>query len=238
MANYPLSLDSLSNPTGADKLNSASVTHSTQHATANDILEALEAKLGIGNTSPDAIYKTLVATGVGASAWGYQGLVELGTASGAAASYAFSSLNQGFDALVLVFSGRTDAAVTSATLALRINNDGGANYDYQRLLASGATATASEGLAQSLILAGTIPGASAGVAVPAPVLVWIPHYAATMQPSVVGLSGYKTNTSTGTLGVQIVQGAYRTSGAVTRLDLFPGSGSFTSDSRCRLFGIG
>lgn len=44
--NYPSSLDSFTNPTSSDSLNSPS--HSDQHANANDAIEALEAKLGIG----------------------------------------------------------------------------------------------------------------------------------------------------------------------------------------------
>ena len=43
--NFPTSLDVLQNPTATDYLNSPS--HSAQHANANDILEALEAKVGI-----------------------------------------------------------------------------------------------------------------------------------------------------------------------------------------------
>lgn len=48
--NYPASLDSFNNPTGSDKLNAVSVTHSQQHANANDAIEAIEAKLGTNAT--------------------------------------------------------------------------------------------------------------------------------------------------------------------------------------------
>jgi len=47
--NFPTSLDTLTNPTPTDYLNSPS--HSTQHANANDILEALEAKVGIDGSA-------------------------------------------------------------------------------------------------------------------------------------------------------------------------------------------
>lgn len=43
---YPGALDSLTNPTANDTL--AAVPHHTQHANANDAIEALEAKVGIG----------------------------------------------------------------------------------------------------------------------------------------------------------------------------------------------
>ena len=42
--NFPASLDSLTNPTSSDSLNSPS--HSAQHANSNDAIEALQAKVG------------------------------------------------------------------------------------------------------------------------------------------------------------------------------------------------
>jgi len=49
MANFPASLDTLTNPTPTDYLNSPS--HAGQHATANNILESLEAKVGIDSSA-------------------------------------------------------------------------------------------------------------------------------------------------------------------------------------------
>lgn len=47
--NFPTSLDSLSNPSSGNTLNSPS--HSAQHANANDAIEVLEAKVGIDNSA-------------------------------------------------------------------------------------------------------------------------------------------------------------------------------------------
>lgn len=46
---FPTSLDTLTNPTSGDSLNSPS--HSGQHADANDAIEALQAKVGVNNSS-------------------------------------------------------------------------------------------------------------------------------------------------------------------------------------------
>jgi len=46
---YPTSLDAFTNPTSSDLLTSPS--HSTQHSDINDAVEALEAKVAIGNTT-------------------------------------------------------------------------------------------------------------------------------------------------------------------------------------------
>lgn len=50
---FPTTLDTLTNPTGTDKVNNASsaLKHATQHANANDAIEALEAKVGADNSA-------------------------------------------------------------------------------------------------------------------------------------------------------------------------------------------
>lgn len=61
---FPTSLDNFTNPTAADAMNSATVPHATQHADANDAIEALETKVGVDGsavtTSLD--YKTSKST--------------------------------------------------------------------------------------------------------------------------------------------------------------------------------
>lgn len=47
--NFPTSLDSLTNPTSGDSLNSPS--HAGQHADANDAIEALQAKVGVNSSA-------------------------------------------------------------------------------------------------------------------------------------------------------------------------------------------
>ena len=65
--NYPTSLDNFTNPTANDSLNLPS--HSTQHANANDAIEAIEAKLGLGaNVMPYAFSAGTASVGGGTSA--------------------------------------------------------------------------------------------------------------------------------------------------------------------------
>lgn len=47
---FPAELDSFTNPTGDDDLNTPAVLHSTQHSNANDAIKAIEAKLGADDT--------------------------------------------------------------------------------------------------------------------------------------------------------------------------------------------
>lgn len=64
---FPTNLDVLTNPSNTDKLNNP--PHATQHAVANDAIEAIEAKLGTGTSTPTA-NKVLRATGIGTTAYG------------------------------------------------------------------------------------------------------------------------------------------------------------------------
>jgi hypothetical protein len=99
--NYPTSLDSFTNPTSTDPTDSPS--HSLQHANANDALEALEAKVGIGNStagSATAGYVLTVGTG-GTTTWEPSGeLIPIST--GGTAAYTFASTDQG---KILEFNG-------------------------------------------------------------------------------------------------------------------------------------
>lgn len=66
MVNFPTSLDSLTNPTSSDKLNSPA--HASQHADANDILEALEAKIGVDGSAVSTSQDYKIRKGLGIQA--------------------------------------------------------------------------------------------------------------------------------------------------------------------------
>jgi hypothetical protein len=66
--NFPASLDSFANPTAGSYEDDTGLEHHTQHANANDAAEALEAKLGIGASTP-AANTILGGNGTGTSGW-------------------------------------------------------------------------------------------------------------------------------------------------------------------------
>lgn len=51
---FPTALDSFTNPTETSNMDDAGVLHSDQHANANDAIEALQAKVGITNSTDPA----------------------------------------------------------------------------------------------------------------------------------------------------------------------------------------
>ena len=67
MPNYPTSLDTLTNPTSSDGL--ASPPHATQHTDVNDIVEALEAKVGITASTPTSGKVLTGGVSAGTSTW-------------------------------------------------------------------------------------------------------------------------------------------------------------------------
>jgi hypothetical protein len=82
-SSFPNSLDNFSNPTSGDKLDSPS--HSSQHGDANDAIEGLEKKIGIGASSAGSATAgfPLVHSSGGTTAWaqvGYEGITS-GTAT-------------------------------------------------------------------------------------------------------------------------------------------------------------
>jgi hypothetical protein len=87
MANYPTSLDAFTNPTGVDSLSSPS--HSLQHSDANDAIEALEAKVGIGTSTAGSATAghVLVASTGGTTTWTTVSAGAISTTGGTAGQY-------------------------------------------------------------------------------------------------------------------------------------------------------
>lgn len=64
--NFPVALDSLTNPLGSDSM--AVVSHAAQHTNANDAIEALQVRVGItGSTDPASLTYRVSADGEGAA---------------------------------------------------------------------------------------------------------------------------------------------------------------------------
>ncbi len=65
---FPTALDTFSNPSASDATNNLTTPHAAQHANANDAIEAIEAKIGTGASTP-LVNRLLRGTGTGTSAW-------------------------------------------------------------------------------------------------------------------------------------------------------------------------
>lgn len=140
MANYPTSLDNFTNPTAVDSLNTPS--HSLQHADANDAIEALETKLGIGNSPAGSATAghVLVASTGGTTSWTTVGASAINTTGGTAGQYlsaGTAGVAQWADvtapALVLVKTQTIGTAVSSITVTDAFSS----TYENYKVLISG-----------------------------------------------------------------------------------------------------
>lgn len=99
---YPTGLDSLTNPTASDDLDTVGVVHHEQHTNANDAIEAIQAELGTEPSGASATVKarldTLDTTVSGKAASGH--------------THAGGSLNTGTATLDFgAFPGKADTTV-------------------------------------------------------------------------------------------------------------------------------
>jgi hypothetical protein len=101
LANFPTSLDNFTNPTSSDNLNNPS--HFLQHSDANDAIEALETKIGIGTASAASATsgQVLLATGGGTTVWSTVGTVTNGLISGGTVTGAYISGGTAFNPMFI-----------------------------------------------------------------------------------------------------------------------------------------
>lgn len=156
----------------------------------------------------------------------------------AAASISFTGINQTFAHLLVVAYLRGDTVAVSTNAMLRFNGDAGANYDYQLLDGSAATASAGEAFAQTSLTAGLAAAASAGANLFSAHHITIPHYAQASNNKAASInSALKTGTASGNLVCRAVAGFWRSNSAITQVSLTPAAGNFVAGSRVTIYGV-
>jgi hypothetical protein len=68
-SSYPASLDSFTNPSATDEMDDPGVEHDVQHSDANDAIEALQAKVGVGASTPTTVGDVLTVSASGVTGW-------------------------------------------------------------------------------------------------------------------------------------------------------------------------
>lgn len=150
----------------------------------------------------------------------------------------FSSIPQHYTHLQLVISGRGTQAATNVNVLLRFNNDSAGNYDWQIDQGSGATEAASEGVAQTSILAAGIAAASATAGLAGNSTLTVFNYTNTdLNTTVQWNGGVQIGTSSGNVFVTQGYGNWRNTAAVTRIDLVLSAGNWAAGSKISLYGL-
>lgn len=163
--NFPDSLDNFSNPTSTSSLDAPS--HSLQHSDINDAVEALQIKVGIGNSPAGSAVAgdVLTAQGGGTAIWASAsnlgGLAHISTQSfSAASSVNFNSvISNSFDYYVIIV--RISTTSSTGNLQFRFRNAGSeistTNYDFatHSKAFSGGAIGGSNNINQSQAIIGT-----------------------------------------------------------------------------------
>lgn len=158
-----------------------------------------------------------------------------------AATLDVSSISSAFDHLMIVFLGRCDSAgVNNRELLIRMNNDSGANYDYQ----DAHFVDSASGLAQAVAqtagkFASGIPAATATANRPLSATGHIPNYTNTTFDK----QGHSESGScVGTAGFNIIAGIFSfnwrpaTPAAINRITLLCNAGNFVVGSGLWIYG--
>jgi hypothetical protein len=228
--NFPTSLDSLTNPTATDTLDSP--PHDTQHADANDAIEAIQAKVGIDSSAVTsshdykiADHASRITTLEGASG---PGLVHISrtTIGSAVSSVTLSGIfSADYDNYRILISGGSGSTGTY----IRFQFPGAATADYYTQLIYGAWTTGnaqlggSAGANQFFNYMGTVDSTSlqACVDIQSPYLTertYLHSYYA-RAPHLGGVNANVLNDST----------------SYTDLNVFPAGGTF-SDGNIDVYG--
>jgi hypothetical protein len=162
---------------------------------------------------------------------------DTGFLAGTSASFDFSSIPATYSHLRVEYFGRGDTAATNVTCNLKINNDTGANYDQQSLLANASTASAAEAFGATTLAVGLFPAATAPANVFARNLLEVPFYRSANNKVIYYLANHKHGTSTGNMWIQSRSGFWRSNSVIDRITLTPSAGNFAAGSRAILYGI-
>lgn len=174
------------------------------------------------------------------SAWRPQGLVKIAeqSLSGTAASVTFSSIPATFRALRIVTQARGDFAATSIAWGLRFNADSSAVYNFQQLLVSGTSVTASQAQSETRGYLGEISASTAPAGAPANHEITIANYAGTtLWKQATTTMTMTTGTGAGGMHSRQLGTLWRNTAAITSITLLPDSGNFISGSNFTLYGM-
>jgi len=157
------------------------------------------------------------------------------TLTGTAANFDVTSISGSYSMLQWSLTGRGTTAANDVEVRMRMNNDSGTNYEYQRLFAhSGSTVAGGAGTSQTSLFVGELAASSATSGRAGMSQGHIHDYAGTTFNKVVlAQSGRVASLHV----VDSIAGSWFSTSAVTRLTFFPSAGSFDVGTRLTVWGI-
>ena len=155
--------------------------------------------------------------------------------SGGASSVSFTSIPQNFSHLQIRCISRGTIAATFTNVNLRFNSDSSTIYRTHWLDGNGTSAVSEDSGESPLIYFGVQVGANANASVFGASVCDIFDYASTNKFKVTRSLAGEDNNGNGFLG--LISGLWRSTAAVTQIDITPNSGDFVQYSEFALYGI-
>lgn len=160
------------------------------------------------------------------------------TAGVAIASWDVSNISQSYNHLMMVVNARSDTGATDTVVAVRLNNDSSASYDYQNGLVFASSFNASETFGATYLRCGSCPAATANASRFSNNNIIIPNYTGTNGFKIVTTDcSFYYGTGTGTMIRSIHGGFWPGAIAITRVTVFPSAGNFVAGSRLTIYGL-
>jgi hypothetical protein len=153
--------------------------------------------------------------------------------------FQFTSIPANHTHLMIVFSGRSDAAAPVFETRIQFNGDTGTNYDYQQTVAWNITVTILEDQGSVGAMIGVHPGASAVASGWGQTVAIIAYYTGTPHKQITSFShAHAANATSGT-DTRLVCGSWRSASIINAINIFPFSGgSWIAGTRALLYGLG
>ncbi len=160
-------------------------------------------------------------------------------ADGSSGTVSITGIPATFRDLVLVVRGRGDTAATSVGVALRFNNDSGANYDDERVTGANAALSESTSVSGTSATIGSLPAASGLANDVGLIELAIQDYrGTTFLKAAAGLNAYRTGGLAANFVLQMRAAYWRSQAAINRVDVIASAGNFASGSVISLYGRG
>lgn len=149
-----------------------------------------------------------------------------------------SSIPNTYRNLVIVLEARSSSATSGITsVKIRFNNDSGSNYDSQYLAAVAATPASGESLADTGMYIGDAPLGNSPAGYYSSHHVEVPHYANTLYHKAANSSNAVwSGTSTGNGRTALACGSWRSTAAISRLQVYLATGNVAAGSRLLVYG--
>lgn len=215
-----------------DNLNATAVGITTQ---ANDLFYASGA-LALTNLRPGTSDQGVMSNASVPIAFTIPALWNSQTLGGSAASFSIDVSNTSGNRLRIIAYLRTTSGNTNDNLLVRFNNISTATYDWQRYYINNSALTSPAAtLGDTSMAVGIITGGTGTANTFSAVLIEIHQYLAAINKSIQVLCGEKHGTVAGSLYMVSAHGMWKSTAAITSIQLIPASGSFAAGSSVQTY---